>query len=195
MIARMIRALPFLWLLGLLLASPLGAAPERYVLDRAASTVRFTYVLLGEPLQGTMPVSAAELTLDLVRLQNSRVRVELDATRTRTGLPLATEALTGPEILDVAAHPRIRFVSNRVTPTPDGARIDGTITIRDVSRPLTLSARIYRAAGSAEDDLTHLTILLTGAVDRRAFGASGYAEMVAARIFFDIRAVISRADS
>ena len=47
-----------------------------------------------------------------------------------------------------------------------------------------------RPPGTAPDDLSVLTIELSGEMSRTAFGATGYPELVADRVGLDIRAVI-----
>jgi polyisoprenoid-binding protein YceI len=50
------------------------------------------------------------------------------------------------EMLDVARHPAIRFVSGRVEPTGPGAfRVTGELTIRGVSKPAVIAASINEA--------------------------------------------------
>ncbi|MEM1152304.1 MAG: YceI family protein [Pseudomonadota bacterium] len=166
--------------LALLAASTLSALaePASYSLDPAASSVQFTYVLNNSPANGTMPITQADLVLDFAQVANSSATVTLNASRARTGVIFVTNALKSPEVLNTATYPEIRFVSRRVTAVPGGARLQGDVTIRGVTRPLTLNARIFRREGSSEGDLSRLTILLTGAIDRRDFGATGYPKLV-----------------
>jgi polyisoprenoid-binding protein YceI len=72
----------------------------------------------------------------------------------------------------------------------EGASIEGQLTLRGVTRPLDLDAVLSRPAGSAPDDLSVLTIRLTGRLSRSAFGATGYPQMVADEVELDIRAEI-----
>ena len=98
-------------------------------------------------------------------------------------------------MLGVDEFPRIRFKSRRVQLGPDGrisggAKITGDLTLRDITRPITLDAALYRAPGSAVDDLERLSAQLTGSLSRAAFGATGYAQLVADTVTLDIRAKI-----
>ncbi|MEM1130319.1 MAG: YceI family protein [Pseudomonadota bacterium] len=171
-----------------------AAAPQRYTLDPTDSSVNFTYTLLGENARGTMPVASADISIDFARLQNSRVRVALDATGASGPVGFVTDALHSPEVLHTRAHPEIRFVSTRIVPTETGARISGNVTIRGVTRPLTLDARIYRKRGSAANDLSRLTVLMTGTISRTRFGAIGYPKIVDDPITLNIRAALVRLD-
>ena len=143
-----------------------------------------------------MPVARASLLIDLDDLSRSRVDVSVDASRARTGFVIATEALKSDDILDTAAHPQVRFVASRITRTgPFAARLDGTFTIRGVSRPGQLQAEIFRQPGTDADDRDRLALRLTGEVRRSEFGATGFSSMVGDVVTLDIVAFIRRQGS
>ncbi|MFK7754632.1 MAG: YceI family protein [Sedimentitalea sp.] len=174
----------------------LNAAPRRYRLDPGASRVGFRFRLGGILQNGTMPVSAADITIDPRNLAASRVDVTLDAARARTKLVYAAQAMTGPDVLDVRRFPTIRFVSSKVQPGPDGrlsggAQITGPLTVRDVTRPVIMTAALYRQRGKPVNDLSTLRVQLKGAISRKAFGASGFPGLVTDRVELDILAVIT----
>lgn len=173
-------------------ALPLRAGPVAYALEADRSTVGFTYQLAGTPTDGQMPVSDAELTIDFDRLSNTRVAVTLDVTRARAGFVLATEAIKGASILDARRHPTILFVSEDVQKAGDGARMIGKATIRGVTQPLTLDAQFYRQRETEAGDLSRLSIYLTGTLDRRDFGATGYPDLVSPEIELRILTRIRR---
>ena len=181
--------------LACLTALPAQAAPRRYVLDTAGSEVGFQFIMSGLPTPGSNPILRADILLDTNRLEASTVDVELDAQGAYTPAPFALDALRSPLVLGVDEFPRIRFKSRRVQLGPDGrisggAKITGDLTLRDITRPITLDAALYRAPGSAVDDLERLSAQLTGSLSRAAFGATGYAQLVADTVTLDIRAKI-----
>ena len=172
-----------------------SAAPTRYALDQTVSQVGFIYVLNGAAQKGTMPVSQADLVIDPENLSDAKVDVQVSVEKARTGLIFATDALKAPSVLDAGQFPTIRFVATAIHLGADGrlsngARIDGDITIRGVTRPASFEASLFRMQGSAPDDLSTLTIRLTGAVRRSDFGASGYADLVGDVVQLDIVARI-----
>ncbi|MEM8731930.1 MAG: YceI family protein [Pseudomonadota bacterium] len=185
-------------LAGLLLSTrPAVAAMHRYGLTASSSTVGFQFTLAGATQTGTMPISQADIRIDTSNLVRSSVDVSVAVNKARTGLALATDALKGPDVLDAARFPSIRFVSTKVTLGPggrisDGATLTGNLTVRNVTKPVTFAANIYRPAGSGADDLNSLSVRLTGAISRTAFGATGYSDLVADRITLDIRAAIQK---
>jgi polyisoprenoid-binding protein YceI len=175
-----------------LVAGAATAAPEAFRLDTERSSVGFTYRFMGGDTRGTMPVGSAEMAIDLRDIGASRVTVTLDPTRAKAGFVFATQAMTGPRVLDTARHPSITFRSTRITGTLQDARVTGDLTVRGVTRSVTLKAGLYRQRGSDPADRDNLTVLLTGAIDRRDFGADGYPAYVGPMIALRIVARIQR---
>ena len=182
-------------LLALFATLPLAAraAPVPYRLQADRSTVGFTYYFGDQPSTGTMPVAEADLSLDFGTVSRSAVAVSLDVSRARTGFGLATEALKSRSVLDAGRHPRIGFVARRITGGGTTARLEGDLNLRGQTRPLTLDATLYRQQGSAAGDLTDLSLILTGSLDRRDWGATGYADLVGPQVDLRILARITRA--
>ncbi len=179
------------------LGSQVSAAQMPYRLDPDATSVEFSYVLSGVPQTGTMPISNADIRIDASQLTNSRVSVSLDVAGARTKLPFARSAMLSRDVLNSEEFPTIKFNSTRISlgadgRLSDGSAITGDLTIRGVTRPITLQASLYRQRGSNPDDLGTLSIRLTGALNRNDFGATGYADLVGELVGLDIRAEIIR---
>lgn len=185
---------------GLTAWPALGAAQAAlipYALAARGTSVGFSFDLSGVTQSGTMPVQSATIRLDTGRLQNSKVDVILNVANARTKLPFARGPMLGESVLDADSHPTIRFTSTKIRLGPggrisDGASITGDLTVRGITRPVTLDAALYRKPGSTADDLDALSIQLTGALDRHAYGASGYPDLVDDKVALDIRAEIIR---
>jgi len=178
-----------------ILADKVTAAPTRYQLDAQASTVGFVFTLGGARQNGTMQVATAEILVDPANLAASRVDISLDVDSVRTPLPFARQALIGPDMLDVGQFPTVRFTSTKVRLAADGrlsggATISGNLTVHGVTRQVTLDAGLFRAKGSAPDDLSLLTVQLSGQLSRSAFGASGYGDLVGDPVDLNIVAII-----
>lgn len=178
--------------LFLCLATPALAAPANYTLEPAKSTVGFSTDFGPDHITGHMPVTRAELTLDFQRVANSKVAVTLNVANADASFPFATQAMKGPKVLDAGSHPDITFASTSIAPDGDGATVQGNVTIRGVTRPMTLKASIYRQQGTEAGDLSHLTVRLVGSVQRSDFGATGWSDMVGDTVQLDIVARIAR---
>ena len=174
------------------------AAPTRYQLEPDHSHVGFKFKLNGIAQNGSMPVERADITIDPQNLSTSRIDVAVTAARARTGLVFITQALASPGVLNSAQFPTIRFVSRRITlgasgRISDGAQINGDLTVRGITRSVTLQAALYRPRGTAPDDLSQLDVVLRGGLNRHDFGASGFPDLVADTVILDIRARINAA--
>ena len=178
--------------LSLSLASAARAAPADYVLEPEASSVGFETDFGPDHITGRMPITRADLTLDFDNVAKSTVAVTLDVGNAQASFPFAAQAMKGPKVLDSKTYPEITFASTSVRRAGDGATVVGNVTIRGVTQPMTLDAQIYRQKDSEVGDLSHLTVRLTGAVKRSAFGASGWSDMVSDNVRLDILARIAR---
>ncbi len=175
-----------------MLVRPGWAEPQTYRLIPDASQVEFFYQLEGQNARGVMPISAADLVIDVENIAASQIAVTLNPGQARAGFVFATQAMKGAQVLDAARHPQIRFRAGRITGSIHGATIAGDVTIRGVRRPIVMRARLYRQRGTAAGDLDRLSVLLTGRLNRHAFGASGFPQMVAPTIELRILARMIR---
>ncbi|MBL9053493.1 MAG: YceI family protein [Tabrizicola sp.] len=168
----------FLLVAALALPSALAAETLTYVLDQDASTVTFETDFGPDLITGTIPLESADLKLDVDAIARSSITVVLDVSGATASFPFAAQALKGPKVLAAKDHPTIGFVSSAIRRAGDEAEVTGALTIRGVTRDVTLQARISRPPGSSPDDLSRLTVRLTGRVNRSDFGATGWADMV-----------------
>lgn len=175
-------------------ALPARAAPVAYALQAENSTVGFETDFGPDHITGTMPIKSARLLIDFDKLSNCTIDVALDVAHATASFPFAAQAMKGPKVLDAAAFPEMTFRSGTIARAADGATVDGMLTLRGVTRPVRLAASIYRQQGSATGDLSHLTVLLTGRVNRSDYGATGWADMVGDEVRLTITARIARAD-
>lgn len=171
----------------------LMAAPVAYLLDRGNSQVGFEVMFGDDPITGTMPISAAEVSIDFERASNSSVSAVLDTARSRASFPFATQAMRGPKVLAADRFPTMTFQSRAMHFDGTVARVEGDLTIRGVTRPVELRAELYRQKGTEEGDRSKMSVLLTGAVNRSDFGATGWNDMVGDQIRLKILVRMNRA--
>lgn len=174
----------------LMLACPVCAAPVEYALQPETSDVGFSVDFDTQDITGHFPIITADLTLDFDTVARSTIDVTLDVQHATANFPFAAEALKGANVLDARHHPTIHFASTKVQPSGSGALVQGTLTMRGVTRPITLHASIFRQKGHDTGDLSHLTVHLQGSLRRSAFGATGFADAVGDEVRLDIRARI-----
>ncbi|MFM7443922.1 MAG: YceI family protein, partial [Tabrizicola sp.] len=146
---------------ALLMALPALAGTVAYKMDAANSTVAFETDFGPDKITGSIPLEKADLRLDFDNVKNCSVEVALDVTGAQASFPFAAQALKGPKVLAAKDHPRMTFESTSVRGAGEAAEVTGNLTIRGVTRKVTLTAQLFRPKGSAATDLDHLTVKLT----------------------------------
>lgn len=104
-------------------------------------------------------------------LEASTVDVAIDANSVDTKVPLLNKMVTGADMFDAATFPTIRFVGKHLVRTgPAQGKLEGELTIRTVTRPVTLDVTFN---GYGRNPLTHADTLgfsAHGAFSRAQFG-------------------------
>lgn len=169
------------------------AAGRPYTLIPEGSRVSFVFTSNGAEQSGTVPIETTDIRVDAQNLTRSSATVSADIRNVRSNLVFITQAIKSTDLLDAANHPIVRFTSTRIRlgargRISEGAQIDGQLTLRGVTQPITLDAMLSRPAGTDVDDLSVLYIQLNGRLSRSAYGASGYAGLADDSVAIDIRA-------
>ena len=166
------------------------AAPQTYVLAQG-SKVEFFYSSGPEPTRGTFPITGADIVVDLENVRRSRVDVDVSTARVRVADPFGMVALQGEEMLNTARYPTARFQSRRITRTRDGAQIEGDLTLKGIRVPVVLQA-VFMRKSSAPVDNSELILRVSGEVSRKAFGITGFPNLVKDMIRLDFVVNIAR---
>lgn len=182
----------FFIIAALFCATALSANPVQYLLNTEKSKVGFIYDFQGDTVRGTLPLKSADLRLDFTNIGKSRINVTLDATRATGGFIFATQILRGDDMFAANTFPDVRFVSTKITGQLPTGTVTGNLTLKGITRPVTLDAKLFRQAGTDPTDLTRLAIQLTGTLDRTAFGLTGYPGFVGQMVNLDIMAWIDQ---
>jgi polyisoprenoid-binding protein YceI len=174
------------------LTAPAFSAPRVYVIDHDASQLNFNYLFNNDPIKGRFPDFTAKLLLDFKDFSKSDISLTIDTRSAKGGFVFATTALRGPKILHAKKFPTIHFQSKSIRPTDTGAELAGVITVRNISRPITLNVQFLKLAEQSAQDRNKLALRITGRLNRYDFGASGYPKMVGENLDIDVLAYISR---
>lgn len=104
--------------------------------------------------------------------KESRVEAVIDAASIDTGMPPRDEHLRGPDFLDVDKFPDISFAGSPLRQTGDAEfEIDGELTIRDITRPVTLRVT-YGGVVPDPNFGTRASFSATAEIDREDFEVS-----------------------
>ena len=157
------RILP---LLILALAAPAAAfaAPPQWTVDDPASSLKFSSSLGGEAFSGVFRRWSADIRFDPADLAHSSVAVTVGVASANTANSDRDQALPTPAFFDAVRFPRATFVARSFTAAgPSRYLASGVLTLRGVSRPLTLPFTLVISGGTAK---------MSGqvAINRLAFG-------------------------
>jgi len=110
-----------------------------WTIDPAHSSVTFSVRhLMISKVRGEFGKVEGEVTYDPTQPEQSRVSAVIDVASINTREPNRDAHLRSPDFFHVAEWPTMRFESRRVHVTDDGLAVEGELTIRDATRPVTL---------------------------------------------------------
>ena len=113
-------------------------AAGTWMLDPSHSTVGFMAKhLMVFKVRGTFDTVEGTVVIG-ERPEDSSVDVAIQVESVHTGVPDRDGHLRSPDFFDVDNYPVMRFVSTSVEPAGDRWRLNGDLTIKDVTRPVTL---------------------------------------------------------
>lgn len=139
---------------GAIVPAPTSAPAGDYRLDLAHSRLIFRVSHLGfSNYTAFFRAFDARLGFDPDDPSAMRLEATVEAASIETLHPDPNydfnAVIAGPDFLDAAQFPEIRFVSTAVRPTaPDAAAVTGDLTLHGVTRPVTLRARFNGGYGA-----------------------------------------------
>lgn len=126
-----------------LVVAGLAVAPARaadtYSIDPSHSNIGFTVRHFFSRVPGHFTKVDGTIVYDAQDITKSTVNVSIDTASIDTEEPKRDAHLKSPDFFDAEKHPKITFVSSKVTSAgANKAKVEGTLTIRGVSKPVTL---------------------------------------------------------
>jgi polyisoprenoid-binding protein YceI len=150
---------------------PPPAAGDGWRVDLAHSRVGFSAKHMGIiTVHGQFTSAEVQLNLDGLDLTRSSVQARIEASSVSTGVELRDADLRSDHFLDVAVFPSIVFASNAIERVADNRfRIDGNLTIRDVTRGTSLELLSTDPVADGRGGLRR-GFTATGRIDRTEWG-------------------------
>lgn len=146
---------------------------------------RFTVPnLMVRRVSGTVPITEVQVVVGADG--TTSVQVALDLSRIDTGNARRDKDLRKPGLLDLDAHPTMRFAADRVE--PDGAdwAVPGRLTVKGTTADLPARARVTDEGPDAA------TVHLTASLDRRDVGIDAPAFMIGTQVDIEVQAPLVR---
>jgi polyisoprenoid-binding protein YceI len=136
-----------------------------FTIPPADSTIKF-YVKASVDLAGTFDKWDASLTFTSPDVTTGVLDIKIQAASVNTGSGMKDGKLKSKDFFDVEHDPLITFKSTKITQTgPNTFEVDGTFTIRGVSKPEMLTLTVSGKKGSGSG-----AIKGTMAFDRKDYG-------------------------
>lgn len=147
--------------------------PGSYAVDPAHTLVNWKVDHFGiSPYRGGFGNVTGTLNLDTANPSRSRVEVTIPIASSSVVSGDLNKHLMNADFFDATRHPQARFVStsvvaNRALRT---ARITGQLTLRGVTRPVTLDTRFYGSAVNPMNKKPSVGFVATTRIRRSDFG-------------------------
>jgi polyisoprenoid-binding protein YceI len=141
-----------------------------YTLDPAHTRLGFSARhAMVTTVRGQFKDFTGEAVVDTATPANSKVVVNIKAAGIDTGVPDRDAHLRSADFFDAETYPEITFASTKVERDGDEWAITGDLTIKDVTRPLTID---FESTGSARDPFGNLRIGFEGkaTISRKDWG-------------------------
>ena len=154
--------------------APSQSETTTWTLDAAHTLVEFAAKhMMITTVKGRLADVRGSVTLDETRPEQSAVEVEMAAASIDTRNEQRDGHLRSPDFLDAEQFPTISFRSRRVEGTPtavgESFRVIGDLTIRGVTREVTLDAT-YEGRGRDPWGGERVSFAASTKIDRRDFG-------------------------
>ena len=148
-----------------------------YRVDRDATNVEYAARAFGIVTQrGRFADVRGSIVIDRDGERGS-IELVIDARSIDSGWNLRDAFLRGTSMLDASRHPAIRFQSQRLSfESGTLQRVDGALTLRGVTRPVTLT--IQRLACRDGERDAHCDAHATASIRRSDFGMESYAPLL-----------------
>ena len=179
----MITRLLFTTALALALAfSPANAG--QHVIDPAHTNVGFSvkHMVIAN-VQGKFDKFEGGFFLD-GKGELANVTASIDAASINTAIKDRDDHLRSPDFLDVATYPKLTFVSKKVTRKGNNYAILGDLTVRGVTKPVTLNAELL---GTVKDPWGKMRAGFHAetVINRKEFGANFHKVLEAGGLVVD----------
>ena len=150
--------------------APVAGTKTTWKLDPSHTTVEFSAKhLMITTVKGRITDVAGTISIDEKKPENSSVEVTLKSSSLDTRTDQRDQHLRSADFLDVEKYPEIRFRSTRIQGDKQSFKLTGDLTIRDVTRPITIDVEFE---GRTKDPWggERVGFSANGKIDRRDFG-------------------------
>lgn len=163
------------------------AAPVTYNVDQSHTYPRFSYSHLGLSSQTSSFSKTTGTVVFDAAAKTGSVDITIDMKTVNTGFADFNSHIQGEDFLDTAKFPTATFKSSRVVFEGDKPKsIEGTLTIKGVSRPVTLTVTSFAALQHPMAKKQALGANAHTVIKRSEFNAGKFVPLVSDEVRIDI---------
>jgi len=178
-------------------STPAPALTE-WTLDASHSRIGFSvpHLVISE-VEGDIKRWKGKVLLDEKNVQNSQVEFSAEAASIDTDNADRDKHLRGADFFDAEKYPEITFKSTKITKAGKGYKLQGNLTLRGVTRPVTLDAVLSDAVTSPWGKQVR-SAKITGQIKRQDYGINWSKTMdkggavVGDNVTFDIKLELNK---
>lgn len=160
-----------MFLAGFLMYVPAVAFAQTWVIDADHTNIGFKVRhLMVSNVKGEFRDFSGTVTLDERDMSKSAVKVSINTASINTGVAKRDDHLRSADFFDVQKHPTMTFVSRKVIKTGDRLQLQGDLTIRGITRPVTLDVQELTAEIKDPSGMIRRGATALGKINRRDFG-------------------------
>ena len=169
------------------LAGSAIAAPVTYSVDGSHTFARFSYSHFGySKQQSSFKTTSGKIVFD-AEAKTGSVDITIDTKSVNTGFDVFDGHIQGEDFLDTAKFPTATFKSTKVVFEGDKPKaIEGQLTIKGVTKPVTLTVTSFQAMPHPMMKKPALGANATAVIKRTEFNAGKYAPYVGDEVTLDI---------
>ncbi len=169
------------------LSAPVWAAPETFSIDAKHTFPSFSYNHFGYSIQTSrFNKTSGKVTMDKAAKAGS-VDVTIDMKSVDTGSELFNEHIQDEDFLDTEKYPTATFKSTKVVFEGDKpSKIDGNLTIKGVTKPVTLKVSAFQAMPHPMLKKDAIGANASTIIKRSEFNAGKYAPHVGDEVTINI---------
>ena len=201
---KLLFALPLFAAVPLLAQSTVPAPPGApdparvtagsYTVEGRHSQVVFSYKHFGLTENfGVLSSGTGSLTLDPKAPQNARLSVEMPINSIRTSIAALDTELQTSKFFDAAQFPTAKFESTSVQVNGQSADVVGNLTIKGITKPVTLKARFVAAGVNPFNKKETVAFEGSTTVKRSDFGLSFLVPLVGDDVTLKISVAFEKA--
>ncbi|WP_111429501.1 YceI family protein [Rhodobacteraceae bacterium DSL-40] len=176
----------------LALSLPVAAGAAEWRIDRGTQ-VSVDVPWRGGRVEVRFPTLSGTVDFDEVHPERAQAAITARTGDATTGIAIADSLLRGPGYLETARYPSITFRLDRLTPTSkQTANVEGRITLRGVTKPVSLDARVIRYAPAKDNPKRfEAGFAIEGSIDRTEFGSTAGLPEIPAELGFHVQLLLT----